>query len=135
MKVAYHSDGNIEKIIPDLIEIGLDVLNPVQPRCMDPATLKRQYGEKLSFWGAIDEQHTLPFGTAEEVRAEVLKRLETVGLDGGLILAPTHHAQLDTPLKNFWAMVNAVTGAQATASTPGTMAAIDEIGCLLSVPR
>ena len=125
VKMAYHSDGNIEKIIPDLIEIGLDVLNPVQPRCMDPVALKRQYGEKLSFWGTIDEQHTLPFGTAEEVRAEVLKRLETVGFDGGLILAPTHHVQLDTPLENFWAMVHAVTGAQATASTPGTMAEIE----------
>ena len=69
LKVAYHSDGNIEPIIPELIEIGLDVLNPVQPACMDPAKLKRQYGDKLCFWGTIDEQHTLPFGTPEQVRA------------------------------------------------------------------
>jgi len=110
LKVAYHSDGNIEPILPDLIEIGLDVLNPVQPASMDPAKLKRQYGDKLCFWGTIDEQHTLPFGSPREVRAEVEQRLATVGAGGGLILAPTHHVQLDTPLENFWAMVDAVTG-------------------------
>ena len=112
VKVAYHSDGNIEKIIPELIEIGLDVLNPVQPACMEPAKLKRLYGDKLCFWGTIDEQHTLPFGTAEQVREQVLERLETVGYDGGLIMAPTHHVQLDTPMENFWAMVHAITGEQ-----------------------
>ena len=112
VKVAYHSDGNIESIIPELIEVGLDVLNPVQPACMDPAKLKRQYGDKLCFWGTIDEQHTLPFGTPDQVRVQVLERLETVGYDGGLILAPTHHVQLDTPLENFWAMVHAITGEQ-----------------------
>jgi uroporphyrinogen decarboxylase len=110
VKVAYHSDGNIEKIIPELIEIGLDVLNPVQPACIDPAKLKKQYGDKLSFWGTLDEQHTLPFGTPEEVRRQVLERIETVGYDGGLIIGPTHHVQLDTPLENFWAMVHAITG-------------------------
>ena len=112
VKVAYHSDGNIETIIPELIEIGIDVLNPVQPACMDPGKLKRQYGDKLCFWGTIDEQYTLPFGTPEEVHAQVLERLKTVGSDGGLILAPTHHVQLDTPLENFWAMVRAITGEQ-----------------------
>jgi uroporphyrinogen decarboxylase len=109
VKVAYHSDGNIEPIIPELIEIGVDVLNPIQPASMDPAKLKRQYGDKLCFWGAIDEQHTLPFGTPEIVRAEVARRLATIGAGGGLILAPTHHVQLDTPLENFWAMVHAIT--------------------------
>ena len=108
LKVAYHSDGVIEPIIPELIEIGLDVLNPVQPACMDPARLKAQYGDRLCFWGTIDEQHTLPFGTPAEVRAEVLARLETAGLSGGLILGPTHHVQLDTPMENFWAMVDAI---------------------------
>jgi len=112
VKVAYHSDGNIERIISELIEIGLDVLNPVQPACMDPAKLKREYGDKLCFWGTIDEQHTLPFGTPEQVREQVLERLQSVGYDGGLILAPTHHVQLDTPLENFWAMVRAITGEQ-----------------------
>jgi len=75
LKIAYHSDGAIYPIIPDLIEIGLDVLNPVQPACMDPARVKREFGEHLCFWGSIDEQHTLPFGTPGEVAAEVLRVL------------------------------------------------------------
>lgn len=110
VRLAYHSDGYIEPIIPDLIEIGLDVLNPVQPASMDPARLKKKYGDKLSFWGSIDEQHTLPFGTPAQVRAEVLERLETVGYDGGLIIAPTHHIQLDTPMENLWTLVRTIQG-------------------------
>ena len=77
---------------------------------MDPVGLKRKYGNQLCFWGTIDEQYALPFGTPEEVRAQIAERLERVGCDGGLILAPTHHVQLDTPLENFWAMVDAITG-------------------------
>jgi uroporphyrinogen decarboxylase len=106
--VAYHSDGNVEAIIPELIDIGLDVLNPVQPLCMDPAGLKKKYGRNLCFWGSIDEQRTLPFGTAEDVRHEVLERLRTIGRGGGLLLGPTHHVQLDTPLENFWSLVRTV---------------------------
>ena len=109
VKVAYHSDGNISAIIPELIEIGLDVLNPIQPACMDPAELKRKFGDHLCFWGSMDEQHTMPFGSPADVRDEVLARLNTIGKNGGLILGPTHHVQLDTPMENFWAMVNAVT--------------------------
>lgn len=109
VKVAYHSDGVIYPIIPDLIEIGLDVLNPVQPRCMDPEKLKKEYEYKLCFWGSIDEQYTLPFGTPTEVEREVLARLRTLGKNGGLIIGPTHHVQLDTPLENFWAMANTIT--------------------------
>lgn len=108
LKVAYHSDGNIYPIIPDLIEIGLDVLNPVQPRCMDPARLKNEFGSRLSFWGTLDLQFTLPFGSPDDVRREVLERLKTVGRGGGLIIGPTHHLQLDVPLENFWAMVEMV---------------------------
>lgn len=112
LKVAYHSDGDIRPIIPELIEIGLDVLNPVQPASMDPAEIARQYGDKLCFWGTIDEQHTLPFGSPADVEAEVRERLGTVGRRGGLILAPTHHVQLDTPLENFWALVNTIVGSR-----------------------
>ncbi len=108
LKVAYHSDGMITPILPDLVEIGLDVLNPVQPASMDPAMLKRDYGEHLCFWGSIDEQHTLPFGSPEDVCGEVLSRLETLGKGGGLIIGPTHHVQLDTPMENFWAMVHTI---------------------------
>lgn len=109
VKVAYHSDGMIYPIIPELIEIGVDVLNPIQPACLDPVSLKKEFGERLCFWGSIDEQHTLPFGSPQDVSAEVMARLRTLGMGGGLILGPTHHVQLDTPLENFWAMVNAIT--------------------------
>jgi len=115
LKIAYHSDGYIEPIIPDLIEIGMDVLNPVQPACMDPAALKRKYGRRLCFWGSLDEQRTLPFGTPEDVRHEVLDRLGSLGAGGGLIIGPTHHVQLDTPLANFWAMIDAVRGTPYSA--------------------
>ena len=108
IKIAYHTDGNIIPIIPELIEIGIDVLNPIQPASMDPAKIKELFGDNLCFWGSIDEQYTLPFGTADDVRNEILQRLQTIGKDGGLILAPTHHVQLDTPLENFWAMVNTI---------------------------
>lgn len=108
VKVAYHSDGNILPIIPDLIEIGLDVLNPIQPQSMDPAQVAAAYGDALCFWGSIDEQYTLPFGTPAEVEREVRARLDTLGKNGGLILGPTHHVQLDTPMENFWAMVDAI---------------------------
>ena len=110
IKIAYHSDGNILPVIPELIEIGVDVLNPVQPACMNPEELKNKYGDRLCFWGSIDEQHTLPFGTSDEVSREVLQRIATLGRDGGLIIGPTHHVQLDTPMENFWAMIRTVTG-------------------------
>ncbi len=110
LKVAYHCDGDLRTIIPELIEIGVDVLNPIQPACMDPAEIKRQYGDRLCFWGSLDEQHTLPFGSPGDVRREVLARLNGIGRGGGLIIGPTHHVQLDTPLENFWAMVETITG-------------------------
>ena len=75
---------------------------------MDPAKLKREFGDKLCFWGSIDEQHTLPFGSPTDVRNEVVTRLDTLGKNGGLIIGPTHHVQLDTPMENFWAMVNTI---------------------------
>jgi uroporphyrinogen decarboxylase len=108
LKIAYHSDGDIRAIIPDLIEIGMDVLNPVQPACMDPEALKKMYGDRICFWGSIDEQHTLPFAKPEDVAREVRTRLETIGAGGGLIIGPTHHVQLDTPMENFKAMVDAI---------------------------
>ena len=110
LKIAYHTDGCVYPVIPELIEIGLDVLNPIQPAAMDPVKVKREYGKDLCFWGSIDEQYTLPFGRPEDVRREVRERIGTLGQGGGLILAPTHHVQLDTPLENFWAMVEGVTG-------------------------
>jgi uroporphyrinogen decarboxylase len=103
VKTAFHSDGNIYPIIGDLIEIGLDILNPVQPKAMDPAKLKKEYGKQLTFWGTVDIQEVLPFGTPEDVAREVKLRLRTVGKGGGLIIAPAHNIQPDVPLENILA--------------------------------
>lgn len=108
IKIAYHSDGVIYAIIPDLIAMGVDVLNPIQPRAMDPVRLKKEYGNNLCFWGSIDLQQTLPFGTPQDVRSEILTRLKTIGRGGGLLIGPTHNLQLDIPLENFWAMVETI---------------------------
>ena len=108
IKIAYHTDGVVYPIIPDLIEIGIDVLNPIQPLAMDPFKLKHEHGDRLCFWGSIDLQHTMPYGTPAEVRDEVLARLRTLGRGGGLLIGPTHNLQLDTPLENFWALVNTI---------------------------
>ena len=108
LKIAYHSDGYITPIIPELIEIGIDILNPIQPQSMDPVEIKRKFGDKLCLWGTIDEQNTLPFADPASVRKEVAERIRTVGRDGGLILSPTHNIQLDTPMENFLAMIDAI---------------------------
>lgn len=104
--VYYHTDGNVEPIIPDLIEAGVDILNPVQPECMDPADIKRRYGDRLAFWGTIGTQTTMPFGTPEEVRRVVKERIETVGPEG-LLLAPTHVLEPEVPWENIVAFVEA----------------------------
>jgi len=107
LKIAYHCDGYFEPIIPELIEIGLDVLNPVQPLAMDPAEIKRKYGDNLSFWGTVDTQHTFPFGSPQDVEDEVRERLRTVAPDGGLILCSSHRIQPDVPLENIRAFYRA----------------------------
>ena len=113
--VAYHTCGNVWPVIPELIEVGVDVLQPVQPRAMDPSELKRKFGDDLTFWGTVDEQGTLPFGTPEQVKAEVRERVDIVGENGGLIIGPSHHLQIDTPLGNLWAMIEEVTGKPPTS--------------------
>jgi uroporphyrinogen decarboxylase len=106
--VFYHSDGNVEAAVADLIDIGVDILNPVQPECMDPAHLKREYGRDLSFWGTIGTQSTFPFGSPDDVVREVRHRIETVGVGGGLMIAPTHMVEPDVPWENIIAMVDTV---------------------------
>lgn len=106
-KVFYHSDGNITDLIPDLIEIGVHVLNPVQPECVDPAGLKQIYGKELCFFGSVSVQNTLPFGTCEDVRREVKKRTETLGSDGGFILSPAHVLEPEVPWENIVAFFEA----------------------------
>jgi uroporphyrinogen decarboxylase len=108
LPVFYHSDGNPAAIIPDLIEIGVTILNPVQPECIDPVWVKERYGDKLALWGTIGTQTIMPFGKPEEVKAEVKKRIETVGRDGGLLLGPTHMLEPDVPWENILALYEAI---------------------------
>ncbi len=104
--VFHHNDGAVRRILPDMIEAGIDVLNPVQWRTqgMDRAALKRDFGDQIVFHGAMDNQYTLPFGTVEEVRQEVLDNLAILGAGGGYILAPCHNLQAITPVENVVAM-------------------------------
>ena len=108
--VMYHSDGAIAPILEDLIEIGLDVFNPVQPNVPghEPNELKSRFGDRLSFWGAIDQQYLLPNGTTEEIDADVKAKIEALGPGGGYMVAPAHILQGDTPLENVEAMITAV---------------------------
>jgi uroporphyrinogen decarboxylase len=99
----FHSDGWIEPIIPDLIEIGVDILNPIQPECMDPVKLKELYGDELCFEGTVGVQSTLPFGTPDDVAEEVKERISSLG-PTGLILGPTHAMQPDVSVDNILAL-------------------------------
>ncbi len=99
--VFYHSCGFVEPFIEDLIEIGVDVLNPVQPECMDFKEIYEKYGDRISFNGTIGTQTTMPFGTPEEVRAEVFKNLQIAGKKGGLLPCPTHLLEPEVPPENI----------------------------------
>ncbi len=106
--VFYHSDGNVEEIIPDLREAGVDILNPIQPECMDPKKIMTQYADSLSFWGTIGTQTTLPFGTVNEVKEACRDILELSKNRGGLVLAPTHLLEPEVPLRNVEAFLEAL---------------------------
>jgi uroporphyrinogen decarboxylase len=105
-KLMFHSCGSIVDILPDLIETGVQIINPVQvtARGMDPAFLKREFGRDLVFWGGTDSQKTLPFGTTEEVRAMVARLIDTFGPGGGFVFSSCHNIQPDVPLENVLAM-------------------------------
>ena len=105
----FHTCGSVYDLLPDLIEIGVDCLNPVQTdaKDMDAARLKREYGDKLSFWGGIDAKHVLPFGTPEEVWDEVKSKILALGAGGGYVLSAVHNIQPCVPMTNFMAMVDA----------------------------
>ena len=104
----YHSDGDITLILDELIECGIDILNPVQPECMDPTVIYRKYSDRISFWGTIGTQTTMPFGTPGEVRAKTLEMLELCRETGRLVLAPTHLLEPEVPLDNVDMFVNTV---------------------------
>ncbi len=100
--VWYHSDGNIESILDDLIEIGITILNPVQPECMDPVAVRQRCGTRLAFDGCVGTQTTFPFGTPADVRATVRALIDALnGRNGGLMLAPTHVLEPEVPAENI----------------------------------
>ncbi len=106
-KIFYHSDGNIRPLLGDLIEIGIDVLNPVQVSAQDmrdTAGLKREFGDRLAFCGAIDSQWVLPHGSPDDVRQEVRRRIKDLAPGGGYILASVHCIQPDVPPENVCAL-------------------------------
>ncbi len=105
-KVMYHCDGAIYPLIPSLLDMGVDVLNPIQAdaKDMNPARLKNEFGDRLSFHGGIDIIDTLPNGTPARVQNEVQARIKDLSMNGGYIVASSHHIQADTPLENILAM-------------------------------
>ena len=105
-----HSDGDVVEIIPDLIEIGLTCLNPVQPDVMDIYWVKREYGRDIAFHGGVSVQHLLPDSTPEELRRELRRLIREVGAGGGFIAAPTHSLGSDIPLENLAVMVEEFAG-------------------------
>ncbi len=102
-----HSCGCVSAIIPDLIELGLDILHPIQPEAMDVFALKREYGKDITFCGGISTQQTMPLGSPEDVRAEVELKARELGVGGGYILEPGITLQADVPLENLVALVEA----------------------------
>ena len=107
-KIFYHTCGNISDLVGDLIEAGVEALNPFQVSAIpDPAGLKAKYGDKMTFWGGIDTQHVLPHGTPEDVKEEVRLRIRQLGKGGGYVVASVHAMQPDVPPENIIAMAEA----------------------------
>ncbi len=109
VKIMLHSCGSIRRFLPDLIEAGIDIIDPVQPHAAEMNTfeLKKEFGDKLTFHGGVDIQQVLPFGTPEEIDAEVRERITSMGQSGGYILAPAHNVQADVPPANVVRMCKA----------------------------
>ena len=103
--VFVHSCGNVNRILEDIVELGVDVLNPVQPEAMDLRALKEKYGEQLTFWGGISTQKTLPYGTPEEVRKETERTINLMSKNGGYITCSSQEIQLDVPYENLKALI------------------------------
>jgi uroporphyrinogen decarboxylase len=105
-QVFIHSCGNIRRIMGDLVELGVDCLNPVQPECMDLEFLKNEYGGRISFYGGISTQKTLPYGTPAEVKAEARRVIEMMSRDGGYLTAPSQQIQIDVSYENLRALID-----------------------------
>jgi len=108
VKVLYHSDGAVFDMLPGLIDMGIDIFEAVQTDAagMDPAAMKALYGDRLCFHGGVSVQQTLPFGSVEQVRAEVAMLKRVLGKGGGYILAPAHAIQAGTPVQNIFAFLD-----------------------------
>jgi len=112
-KTFKHTCGAILPLLPALIDAGFDIMNPVQCSAagMNPETLKARFGDQLTFWGGgVDTQKTLPFGTAEQVREQVLRRCEIFSKNGGFIFNTVHNIQAHTPVENIVTMLETVKG-------------------------
>jgi uroporphyrinogen decarboxylase len=108
VQILYHSDGYIEPVIPDLIEIGVNAVNPVQPDVMDPIALKKRYGSKLAFWGTVGTASDWMYGTPNAIEREVKNRIKTIGGGGGLVIAPAYDLEPENKWENVLAFVKAV---------------------------
>jgi uroporphyrinogen decarboxylase len=110
VRVFHHDDGSIRPLIPDLLDIGIDVLNPIQWRCrgMDRAALARDFGSRVVFHGGVDNQQTLPFGSPDDVRREVEANISLFSACKGYIVAPCHNIQANTPTGNIVALYETV---------------------------
>ena len=113
--VAYHSDGWYRPVLDDLVEIGVGIVNPVQPDCMDSSEIRRRYGRALVLWGTVGTATLMAFGTPQEVHREVRRRVEELG-PGGLILSPAYDLEENTALGNVEAFFAAV---RPSVSPPG----------------
>jgi uroporphyrinogen decarboxylase len=102
--VYFHSDGNITPIVEDLVEIGIDILNPVQPECMDQFEVKRKYGDKITIDTGISVQRTLPFGSVDDVKEEAKRALSFLAPGGGFVYGTSHYAMYDVPIQNVVAL-------------------------------
>ena len=105
IEIWYHSDGNISEIIPELIAIGVTILNPIQPECLDLVMVKSNYGDKLVLDGTLGTQTTMPFGSVEDVQNVMKENASKLGYDGGLIFSPTHVLEPEVPPENIVAFV------------------------------
>ena len=105
IQIWYHSDGDIEQIIPELIEIGVTILNPIQPECMDPIEIKRKYGKHLVLDGMIGTQSIMPFGKPEDIKNLIIDYKKKIGYDGALMFSPTHVLEPEVPLENVLSFI------------------------------
>lgn len=106
-KIWYHSDGNIIDIVGELLEAGVDILNPIQPECLDIDAIYKRYGSRLTFDGGMGTQSTMPWGTPADVKARVKELIDKYGQNGGLIISPTHILEPEVPIENIDAFCDA----------------------------